>query len=131
MSGRAHCGPFPNTSPRGFCCQPSQRCSQEKVGEMAPYYSPFLPPENSVNDGIWVEDFPLRYSTVYDAINSVMLLGRGALMAKIDIKGVSSTSVQSTLLTALFLACTGKVSSSSIGFSPLASGQPPSSSTAW
>ena len=44
------------------------------------------PPGSSVNDSIHNNDFPLRYSTVYDAIDSVMRLGRGALMAKIDIK---------------------------------------------
>lgn len=44
------------------------------------------PPGSSVNDGITNADFPLRYSTVYDAIDSIMRLGRGAQMAKIDIK---------------------------------------------
>lgn len=44
------------------------------------------PPGESVNDGIDVADFPLCYSTVYDAIDSVMQLGWGALTAKIDIK---------------------------------------------
>ena len=51
---------------------------------MAPHYAPFLPTREQC-DGI-DNDFPLRYSTVYDAIDSVMRLGRGALMAKIDIK---------------------------------------------
>ena len=46
-----------------------------------------FPPGDSVNDGISVSDFPLRYSTVYDAMDSVMHLGRHALMAKIDVKG--------------------------------------------
>ena len=46
-----------------------------------------FPPGDSINDGISVSDFPLRYSTVYDAMDSVMHLGRNALMAKIDVKG--------------------------------------------
>ena len=45
-----------------------------------------FPPHTSVNDGIDIRNFPMRYSTVYDAINSVMHLGRNALMAKLDIK---------------------------------------------
>ena len=44
------------------------------------------PPGSSVNDGIDIRYFRLRYSTVSDAIDSVMRLGQGALMAKIDIK---------------------------------------------
>ena len=41
---------------------------------------------SSVNDGINIGDFPLRYSMVYDAMDSVMRLGRHSLMAKLDIK---------------------------------------------
>ena len=49
------------------------------------------PPGSSVNNGIDICYFRLHYSTVYystvsDAIDPVMRLGRGALMAKIDIK---------------------------------------------
>ncbi len=39
-----------------------------------------------MNDGIDICDFPLRYSTVYDAMDSVMRYGRHSLMAKLDIK---------------------------------------------
>ena len=45
-----------------------------------------FPPGQSINDGINVNEFPLCYSTVQDAMDSVMQLGRHALMAKIDIK---------------------------------------------
>ena len=45
-----------------------------------------FPEGGSVNDGISVQDFPLKYITVSDAMDAVMALGRGALMAKIDIK---------------------------------------------
>ena len=48
------------------------------------------PSGNSINDGIDITDFPLRYSTVYDAMDSVMdsvmQLGRHSLMAKLDVK---------------------------------------------
>ena len=53
---------------------------------MATHHAPLPPPGTSVNDGINNLDFPLRYSTVFDAMDVVMKLGRGAKMAKIDIK---------------------------------------------
>ena len=45
-----------------------------------------FPPGASVNDGININQFPLRYSTVAEAMQSCMLLGQGALMAKLDVK---------------------------------------------
>ena len=54
---------------------------------MASYYAPFLYPSGgSFNDGINYADFPLHYFMVYDAINSIMLIGHGTQMAKIHIK---------------------------------------------
>ena len=44
------------------------------------------PPCNSVNDGIPIEEYSLRYISVDTAMDAAMILGRGALMAKIDIK---------------------------------------------
>ncbi len=44
------------------------------------------PPGNSINDHINIDEFPLRYSSVYDAMDCVMRLGRGALMAKLDVR---------------------------------------------
>ena len=41
---------------------------------------------SSINDGVNICHFLLRYSMVQDAMDSVMLLGRGAPMAKLDIK---------------------------------------------
>ena len=46
----------------------------------------FHPPGSSVNDGIDIHHFPLRYSTVQDAMDSVMLLGCAVLIAKLDVK---------------------------------------------
>ena len=45
-----------------------------------------FPPGASINDGIDIANFPLRYSTVADAMDSCMRLGRGALMAKLDVQ---------------------------------------------
>ena len=45
-----------------------------------------FPLGHSVNDGISIDDFPLGYSTVSDAMDSAMLLDRGAILAKVDIK---------------------------------------------
>ena len=44
------------------------------------------PPGHSINDGIDSAEFPLRYSTVYEAMDSVTWLGRHSLMAKLDVK---------------------------------------------
>ncbi len=43
-------------------------------------------PQNSVNYYINIEEFPLRYSLVYDAMDAVVQLGQGACMAKLDVK---------------------------------------------
>jgi len=48
--------------------------------------TPLYPPGHSINNGIDIAEFPLRYSTVYDAMDSVMRLGRHSLMAKVDVK---------------------------------------------
>ena len=44
------------------------------------------PPGGSVNDGIPIEEYSLKYISVDTAMDAAMALGRGALMAKIDIK---------------------------------------------
>ena len=45
-----------------------------------------FPPGGSVNDGIDINDFPLSYSRVDDAIDFIMHEGRGTLLAKVDIR---------------------------------------------
>ncbi len=45
-----------------------------------------FPDGHSINDGINIGDFPLKYVTVYDAVDMITSIGRGALMAKLDIK---------------------------------------------
>ena len=44
------------------------------------------PPTSSVNDGIPGEDFSLKYISVDTATDAIMEIGRGCLLAKIDIK---------------------------------------------
>ena len=88
MSSRAHSWPLP--LPPLYPALLSTplvlfpRKGQGNGASLCTYVS--YPPGSSVNDSIHNNDFPLRYSTVYDAIDSVMRLGRGALMAKIDMK---------------------------------------------
>ena len=79
-------GPFPSPPLTNFVVNPLGAVPKKRSGKWRLIMHLSYPPGSSVNDGIDVEDFPLRYSTVYDAVDSVMQLGRGALMAKIDIK---------------------------------------------
>ena len=44
------------------------------------------PPGHSVNDGIPVKEFSLKYISVDTAMDAAMMLGRGAIMAKVDVK---------------------------------------------
>ena len=44
------------------------------------------PPGRSINDRISKEDFSLHYASMDDATNMLSALGKGALMAKVDLK---------------------------------------------
>ena len=44
------------------------------------------PPGRSKNDGIPIKKYTLKYISVDAAMDAAMTLGRGTLMAKIDIK---------------------------------------------
>jgi len=44
------------------------------------------PAGSSVNDGIPIEFFTVRYSKFDDAVNIVRTMGKGCFMAKIDVK---------------------------------------------
>ncbi len=44
------------------------------------------PPDSSVNDGIPVEEFSLKYISVDTATDAIMELGQECLLAKIDVK---------------------------------------------
>ena len=78
-------GPFPPPPLPNFVVNSLGAVPKKRSGKWRLIMHLSYPPGNSVNDDI-NSDFLLRYSTVYDAIDSVMRLGRGAPMAKIDIK---------------------------------------------
>ena len=44
------------------------------------------PTGHSVNDGIPVKEFSLKYISVDTAMDAAMMLGCGAIMAKVDVK---------------------------------------------
>ena len=79
-------GPFPSPPLPAFVVNPLDAVPKKRSGKWRLIMHLSHPPGESVNDGIEVTDFPLRYSTVYYAIDSVMQLGQGGQMAKIDIK---------------------------------------------
>ena len=79
-------GPFPSPPLSNFVVNPLGAVPKKRSGKWRLIMHLSFPPGGSVNDGINNADFPLRYSTVYDAIDSIMHMGQGAQMAKIDIK---------------------------------------------
>lgn len=79
-------GPFPSPPLPNFVISPLGAVPKKRSGKWRLIMHLSHPPGGSVNDGINIADFPLRYSTVYDAMDAVMHLGRHALMAKLDIQ---------------------------------------------
>ena len=79
-------GPFPSPPLPNFVVSPLGAVPKRRSGKWRLIMHLSFPPGSSVNDGISIADFPLRYSTVYDAMNAVMHLGRHALMAKLDVR---------------------------------------------
>ena len=73
--------PFPN-----FIVNPLGAVPKKCTGKWRLIMHLSFPPGASINDGIDIANFPLRYSTVADAMDSCMRLGRGALMAKLDVQ---------------------------------------------
>ena len=78
-------GPFPSPPLPDFVVNPLGAVPK-KSGKWRLIMYLSHPPGTSVNDGIDNSVFPLRYSTVFEAMDVVMQLGQGAMMAKIDIK---------------------------------------------
>ena len=79
-------GPFPTPPLPDLVINPLGAVPKRRSGKWRLIMHLSHPPHHSVNDGIDIRDFPLHYSTVYDAIASVMCLGRHSLMAKLDVK---------------------------------------------
>ena len=78
-------GPF-TTSPiypphcSGLCTVPKKNGKWRMIMHLS------VPAGRSVNDGIHPDEFSLHYSSVDDAVAILLHLGKGALMAKIDLK---------------------------------------------
>ena len=79
-------GPFRQPPLPAFVVNPLGVVPKKRANKWRLIMHLSFPPGGSVNDGIDIADFPLRYSTVMDAMDSVMLLGRHSCMAKVDIK---------------------------------------------
>ena len=79
-------GPFPEPPLRDLIISPLGAVPKKRTGKWRLIMHLSYPEGSSINDGINVEDFPLKYMTVYDAMDSIMRLGQGALLAKLDIK---------------------------------------------
>ena len=78
-------GPYPNPP------LPSLQCSglgvvPKKSGKWRVIMHLSAPDGRSINDFISRDDFTLHYATLDDAITHLNCLGRGALMAKVDLK---------------------------------------------
>ena len=72
--------PLVHTSPMGLVPKPHQPNKFRLIVDLS------APIDNSVNDGIPSDFCSLRYASVDDAVAMVRVLGRGTMLAKIDIK---------------------------------------------
>jgi hypothetical protein len=114
-----HLGFEPSTSGRTFFLSPFvkpalsgfgviPKCNQECKWCLILDLS--SPTGNSVNDGIPKDKFSVQYMHVDDIIIAVMEMGRGALIAKFDIKMLFALS-RYTQMTVTSWACNGEISS--------------------
>ena len=83
MCCRPQSGPFTEPPLPAFIVNPLGAVPKKHSGKWRLIMHLSFPPGTSINDRINISDFPLRYSTVYD---TVMRLGRHALMAKVDVQ---------------------------------------------
>ena len=65
----------------------------KKNGKLRLIHHLSAPVARSINDGIDKEDYSLHYVTVDNAIEIIMQLGRGCLLAKTDITVSGGSSV--------------------------------------
>ena len=72
--------PFPNLRCSGVGVVPKKDGRWQVIMHLS------APPGSSINDHISPEDYSLHYSSVDDAVQLLTALGRGALMAKVDLK---------------------------------------------
>ena len=79
-------GPF--SSPPSLLCCSGAGVVPKKSGKLRLIHHLSAPAGVSVNDRIPKDLYSLQYVTIDDAINMISRLGRGALLAKIDIRNV-------------------------------------------
>ena len=78
-------GPFDTSPLPNFCCSGLGLVPKHDGGWHAIYHLS-APYSSSINDSISSQDYTLSYCSVDDAFAIVSSLGRGALMAKIDLR---------------------------------------------
>ena len=79
-------GPFPAPPFPSFNVNPLGAVPKKHTGKWRLILNLSHPPQCSVNDGIPLEEFSLKYISVDTASDAIMTLGRGCSLAKIDVK---------------------------------------------
>ena len=80
MAGPFNTPPYNNLRCSGIGVVPKKDGGWRLINHLS------APKDNSINDFIDPEEFSLQYATIDDAIRLCHTLGRGALMAKVDLK---------------------------------------------
>lgn len=78
-------GPFPSPPFSPFICS-GVGAVPKKSGKLRLIHHLSAPTGSSVNDGIPKDLFSLQYVTIDDAISMIMRVGKGALLAKLDLR---------------------------------------------
>ena len=79
-------GPYPSPPLPNFQCHPVGVVPKKHSTEWRTIYHLSYPPGDSINDHIPKDPFSLSYVRVDDAIHILQSLGKGAFMAKTDLK---------------------------------------------
>ena len=79
-------GPYPSQPLPNFQCHPVGVVPKKHSTEWRTIYHLSYPPGDSINDHIPKDPFSLSYVRVDDAIHILQSLGKGAFMAKTDLK---------------------------------------------
>lgn len=77
-------GPFAAPPHHGFVCSPLGSVPKKDTTERRRIHHLSFPPGNSVNSHIHIHD--VCYSSIDDTVRMVKMLGRGALLCKLDVK---------------------------------------------
>ena len=79
-------GPYPAPPLANFRCHPVGVIPKKHLSDWRTIYHLSYPQGNSINDHIAKDSYSLTYVRVDDAIQILQSLGKGAHMAKIDLK---------------------------------------------